>query len=327
MPANYFNAMVDPNAGIQQGINQLISIKGLQEEQKRTNIMERGQTIQDEKAALEKAGASVKFIQIKSSHIASIAKNLLGLPREQRAAKYMQLVNEVAPTPIGTHPEYGPLGVVDSDGYVDPDVFKSFTDEQQEKYLELIAFDADEIAKLRLEDKEAFNKAAQIEATHQGKRDEIILSGTQGRLTEKEKGRQQRLTAEEKGRQDRLTERLTAEEKGRQDRLTEEVKNKGKGSPGAKENQDRIDKYRKSIVDMESEILAIRQGKTDKLDKLGELFALASGKRLKVDSDGDNEKAKERAINAVEDYIKWVRKQLRKLELGAVGDDPLRLKK
>jgi len=160
--ANYANALVDPNQYQQQSVNNFMNAMQIKQAGQRNELAAQAGAREQQMSDLEMMAVPIKFTQMKAQHISQIAKNISGLPEKQRSAKYADLVNKVAPAPMTTHPQLGPLGVVDSKDFVAPEEFVNMTDEQQKEYLEVLSYTSSELAKIKLSDKEALNKEKQV---------------------------------------------------------------------------------------------------------------------------------------------------------------------
>ena len=115
---NYVNQFINPANTGQQAMNNLFAVKSLKQADTRNALADRKLSMEEEAFALQKLQVPYKFMQLKSAHIAGMAKNISGLPREQRSGKYASLYEKVIPAPIAKHPEMGPLGVAKNDEYL-----------------------------------------------------------------------------------------------------------------------------------------------------------------------------------------------------------------
>jgi hypothetical protein len=209
---NYFNQYVDPGAAMNNSVNALLTAKQVEQTDKRNQLMESAGQREQEKWDIEKMMIPTKFEQVKQGHVAQMAKSMLGLPEDQRATKYADLINKVIPTPVATHPEIGPLGAGNPDTYLPVEEFNSLSDEQQKDYLRLLAYDSETFARLDLATQKGALEAQKIMDEHKNKRDEILFKSRQDRVTEgvKTKGKMEVERLKQEGRID-LEEKKAAE--------------------------------------------------------------------------------------------------------------------
>jgi hypothetical protein len=249
---NYVNTLADPAGAARNSFNTMLDIYQLKEMRKRNKLMESRDTREQEKFDIEMKLFPFRFVQLKENNIRDIAKNISGLPTNERARKYADMI-KVAQTPITEHQGLGPLGVIDSKNFLSQDEFSKMDDKQQKQYLNLISYTADDVAKLNLSDKKLAAKA-----------DEIML------------------------RHDNRLQEIKAQKAADID--LERVKQEGKGATDEKTKQNRIDKYHKEIAGLASVRERIRKG--DDLYKLGQMMSAFSGKKnLAIEKDSSIENA------------------------------------
>lgn len=315
--ANYVNRLVDPAEPQQQSLNNLMGVAqfkmgqernqmdrqrlGMQQEQLGIQKEELG--LRQEKQSWERLEIPFAYTKMKTHQMSQIAKNIMGLPAPQRTAKYNDLMTKVAPMPITTHPQLGLLGVFNPDNFLSPESFAALSDEQQQQYLELVAFTSDDIAKLKLSDANAKAKVDEINLNHSNKLKEITHQ--KNALIEVEGVKQEG--------------RLAVEQEKTAGDL-EVAKTKGTEGGGADKVQNRIDKYRKEVAGLASVRERIRKG--DDLYQLGQMMAQMSGKKnLAI---GQNSNVDD-ALKKVDEYERWLRVRLRELEGEDEDDNPLGL--
>jgi hypothetical protein len=249
---NYVNTLVDPAGVAKNSFNNMLNMYQLKETRKKNKLMEAQNTREQEKFDIEMKLFPFRFVQLKENNIRDIAKNISGLPTNERARKYGDMI-QIAQTPITEHPGLGPLGVIDPTNFLSPDEFSKMDEEQQKQYLNLISYTADDVAKLNLSDKKLAAKA-----------DEIML------------------------RHDNRLQEIKAQKAA--DIELERVKQEGKGATDEKTKQNRIDKYHKEIAGLASVRERIRKG--DDLYKLGQMMSAFSGKKnLAIGKDSSIENA------------------------------------
>lgn len=245
----------------------------------------RANTLLDQKTQefeLEMMKVPVQFAQMKLTHLSKMAGEISTLPQNARAQRYNQMVNEVAPSPVGTHGKLGPLGVISPTEFMPVDEFVKLSDEQQTAYLDTISMSSDQIAKVNVEDRKAQNKIDSIFAEADKRMQQIKASGQEERKTEDLKQR------------NRLDLEMT--------------KQKGRSDTSAKENQDRIDRYRKEISNLAAVRERIRKG--DSMYQISQqMQALDPNMKLDIPANASVEEA----IKKVDEYESWLRKRLKKM--------------
>ena len=300
---NYLNQI--PENPASQMTNTLLGAIQLKQGEKRNELAERRLTLEEQEAKLRNMALPMSFIQMKSRHVGEIARRIEALPTEQRSAKYAQLYNKVLPAPIANHQELGPLGTIDPTDYLSPEEFNSLPEEKQREYLNELSYTSDEFAKIDLKRLEGLQQSEKLYQQALNKKEEILYDKRAKSELQSQKQKDAMALEQEKGRQARLTEQ-----------------EKAKTGTGADKTQTRIDKYRSDIVDMEKEILKVKQGTTDKLDLLISVLGKTGGSV----PEGASKDDKQKVIDAAQEHINWMRKQLRKLEGMGADDDPLKLR-
>jgi hypothetical protein len=304
---NYVNTLVDPAGVAKNSFNNMLNMYQLKETRKRNKLMEAQNTREQEKFDIEMKLFPFRFVQLKENNIRDIAKNISGMPTDERARKYADMI-KVAQTPITEHPGLGPLGVIDPKNFLSQDEFVKMDDKQQKQYLALISYTADDVAKLNLSDKELAAKADEIMLRHDNRLQEIKAQKAADIDLERFK---------QEGKGANKLQEIKAQKAA--DIELERVKQEGKGATDEKTKQNRIDKYHKEIAGLASVRERIRKG--DDLYKLGQMMSAISGKKkLAIEKDSSIESA----LAKVDEYEAWLRERLRKLEGGEDGgsDDP-----
>jgi len=286
---NYINKLYDPSQAQQQAVNNMLNVANMQETRKRNKLAERQDKRLQAEHDFKMLAIPFAWEQQKLGHIRDISKQLIGLPAEQRAARYKQVI-QLAETPIADHPELGPLGVVNSAYFMDPKEFGELDQKQQLDYVKLLSYSADALASLDLESSKARNKATQIAAEHTAKLAQIKAKGS--------------------------ADIDLAQEKGKQDRLTEKTK---QSTGNADKRQARVDKLQKEVARLAEVRQKIRKG--DKMDQVMKLLSLSKNAGINMDENTGMEEA----LKKIDQYEKWLRKELRGLEKGSNAKDPLNL--
>lgn len=290
--ANYMNQLVDPNKYSQQNMNNLMNVMQLREGRRRTDLMEKQDARRKQEFDIKMMTVPFEYTKIKSRHVAQAAHKISALPPAQRAKQYNNLVNKLVPTPIAEHPQLGKLGVLPQEHFLGPDEFVKLDDAKQRQYLKMISTTATEASKLNLADKKAALKER-----------ELLL---------KAKNELEKIRAQEKS--------DISVEKVKQTGRMELEKSKQRGGPAADKRQNRIDKYQKEVARLATVREKIRKG--DDLFKIGQIMARVSGDQSLATN---KDEGVESALKKVDQYEKWLRKRLKKLETKSTDDDPLGL--
>jgi hypothetical protein len=304
---NYVNQLIDPVRSQQQATNALAGANTARMVEDRNALAAQQQGRLDEQWELQKAMAPTNFLQLKQNHISRYAKNISSLPPNQRVAKYNELVNKIAPSPITEHEELGPLGAMDPGEFLAPEQFAKLNPKQQSEYLKSLAYSADALSKIDLADKKHTQKIAEIEAKYNNDLAKIGIKKAADIEVEKVKTAGDISVEKERTAGDIAKEK----EKGRQDRLT-------KAEQGTEKTQKRLDTYQKEIARLAEVRQRIRKG--DKLDAIAKMMAALGDSPVQLTA----EDGQEEALKKIDQYEAWLKRRINEL---SAGDNPLGLTK